>query len=62
VPCRSYSYARVEAALAAVFGVDAEHRGALKGRLKHLAKLGLPGLKARKGLRIAIRASTRPKC
>jgi hypothetical protein len=48
-----YSYAAVEAALAAVFGVDAENRGPLKGRLKHLNRLGLPGLKSRKGARIS---------
>jgi hypothetical protein len=48
-----YSYAQVETALAAVFDIDAESRGPLKGRLKHLVRLGLPGLKARKGSRIA---------
>ena len=48
-----YGYAQVEAALAAVFDIDAESRGPLKGRLKHLVRLGLPGLKARKGARIA---------
>jgi hypothetical protein len=48
-----YPYARVEHALAAVFGIDAESRGPLKGRLKHLNSLGLPGVRARKGSRIA---------
>jgi hypothetical protein len=49
----SYSYARVEAALAAVFGVSAERRGPLKGRLKHLNTRGLPGLQVGRGARIA---------
>jgi hypothetical protein len=48
-----YSYAQAEAALAAVFGVDPERRGPLKGRLKHLNTLGLPGLKVGRGVRIA---------
>jgi hypothetical protein len=48
-----YSYAEVERALAAAFGVDAERqRGALRGRLKHLQRLGLPGLEAGKGTRV----------
>lgn len=48
-----YPYAKVEAALAAVFGVDANRRGPLRARLKHLNALGLPGLKVGKGQRIA---------
>ena len=48
-----YGYAQVETALAAVFDIDAESRGPLKGRLKHLVRLGLPGLRARKGSRIS---------
>ena len=48
-----YPYARVEAALAVVFGVGAAtQRGALRGRLKHLQRLGLPGLMAGKGTRV----------
>jgi hypothetical protein len=47
-----YPYARVEGALAAVFNVDADRLGSLRGRLKHLNQLGLPGLKAGKGARI----------
>jgi hypothetical protein len=49
----SYSYARVEAALAAVFGIGAERRGPLKGRLKHLNTRGLPALQVGRGTRIS---------
>jgi hypothetical protein len=49
---QGYSYSQAETALAAVFGVDAEHRGPLKGRLKHLNGLGLPGSKVGRGVRI----------
>jgi hypothetical protein len=49
-----YSYAEVERALAAVFNLDADRqRGALRGRLKHLQRLGLPGLESGKGKRVA---------
>jgi hypothetical protein len=47
-----YPYARVEGALAAVFNLDADRQGPLRGRLKHLNQLGLPGLKAGKGARV----------
>ena len=39
-----------------MFGVDAERRGPLKGRLKHLNVLGLPGLNVGRGVRIAYSA------
>jgi hypothetical protein len=49
-----YSYGVVEGALAAVFGVDAKtQRGALRARLKHIQRLGLPGTAAGKGARIS---------
>jgi hypothetical protein len=49
----AYPYARVERALAAVFGIAANRQGPLRARLKHLNMLGLPGLKVGKGQRIA---------
>jgi hypothetical protein len=48
-----YTYARVERALLAVFGVPADRRGPLRARLKHLNLLGMPGLKVGKGQRIS---------
>lgn len=50
---RSYTYARVERALFAVFGVPTDRPGPMRARLKHLNLLGLPGIKAGKGQRIA---------
>ncbi len=48
-----YSYGTVEDALAVVFGAKPQvQRGALRARLKHLQRLGLPGLKAGKGTRV----------
>ena len=48
-----YVYGTVEGALAAVFGAAAEtQQGALRGRLKHFQRLGLPGIKAGKGARV----------
>lgn len=49
----AFSYGALEKALGAVFGVDdATQQGALRGRIKHLQRLGLPGLKAGKGARV----------
>jgi hypothetical protein len=48
-----YTYARVERALLAVFGIAADRQGPLRARLKHLNLLGMPGLKVGKGQRIA---------
>jgi hypothetical protein len=50
----TYSYATVEAALATVFhaGVTAQ-KGALRGRIKHLQRLGLPSKGPGKGKRIS---------
>ena len=49
-----YSYGVVEGALAAVFGIDAKtQRGALRARLKHIQRLGLPGTAAGKGARVS---------
>ena len=50
---RSYTYARVERALLAVFGVPTDRPGPMRARLKHLNLLGLPGIKAGKGQRVA---------
>jgi hypothetical protein len=48
-----YPYALVERALAWVLDVGPEaQRGALRGRLKHLQRLGLPGLMTGKGTRV----------
>lgn len=49
-----YGYGVVEDALvAALFGASSKSpRGALRARLKHLQRLGLPGLKAGKGTRV----------
>ena len=48
-----YSYAAVERALAIALGVDLDtQRSAFRARLKHLQRLGLPGIKAGKGARI----------
>jgi hypothetical protein len=48
----TYGYAEVETAVAAALGVTAKNqRGALRGRLKHLQRLGLIKLKAEKGKR-----------
>jgi hypothetical protein len=48
-----FSYGAIESALAAVFGADRQtQQGALRGRLKHLQRLGLPGVEAGKGARI----------
>jgi hypothetical protein len=48
-----YSYGAIEGALAVVFDADQETRqGALRGRLKHLQRLGLPGIEAGKGARV----------
>jgi hypothetical protein len=50
-PC--YSYGAVEFALAWVFGADdAVRHGALRGRLKHLGRLGWPGIGRGKGQRV----------
>jgi hypothetical protein len=53
-----HSYATVEAALAMVFhaGVTAQ-KGALRGRIKHLQRLGLPSKGPGKGKRIAYSAA-----
>jgi hypothetical protein len=48
-----YPYARVESALASVFGIPMGSHGPLRARLKHLNLLGMPGLKVGKGQRIA---------
>ncbi len=49
-----YTYGVVEGALAGVFGVDVKtQRGALRARLKHIQRLGLPGTAAGKGARIS---------
>jgi hypothetical protein len=49
-----YAYGAVEQALADLFGADAATKiGALRGRLKHLQRLGLPGIEAGKGSRIS---------
>jgi hypothetical protein len=48
-----YSYAVVETALAAALDVDAAaQQNQFRARLKHLSRLGLPGIKAGKGARI----------
>jgi hypothetical protein len=49
-----YGYGVVEGSLAAVFGLDAKtQRGPLRGRLKHIQRLGLPGTAAGKGARVS---------
>jgi hypothetical protein len=49
----AFSYGAVEKALGAVFDANAKtQQGALRGRLKHLQRLGLPGTVAGKGTRI----------
>jgi hypothetical protein len=48
-----FSYGAIESALAAVFEADRQtQQGALRGRLKHLQRLGLPGIEAGKGARV----------
>jgi hypothetical protein len=48
-----FSYGAVEEALGTVFGLDREaQQGPLRGRLKRLQQLGLPGLAAGKGARV----------
>ena len=48
-----YSYAAVETALAAALDVDAAvQQSQFRARLKHFARLGLPGIRAGKGARI----------
>jgi hypothetical protein len=48
-----YSYGAVEGALGAVFGADIDtQQGALRARLKHFGRLGLPGGRAGKGTRM----------
>jgi hypothetical protein len=50
----SYSYAKVEAALARVFGANAAYqKGALRGRIIHLRRLGLPASGPGRGKTIA---------
>lgn len=51
---KSYSYTAVETALAKVFGADAAaQKGAFRGRIKHLQRLGLPADGPGKGRKIA---------
>jgi hypothetical protein len=47
-----FSYGAVESAVAAVLPTSQTQRGALRGRLKHLQRLGLPGIEAGKGARV----------
>jgi hypothetical protein len=47
------NYSDVEQALAAALDVDEDQRGIFRQRLKHLQRLGLPGVEAGKGTRIA---------
>lgn len=50
----TYSYAAVETALARVFGADASaQKGAFRGRIKHLQRLGLLSETPGKGRKIA---------
>jgi hypothetical protein len=47
------SYGAIEKALGAVFGADSKiQQGALRGRLKHLQRLGLPTIESGKGKKI----------
>lgn len=48
----AYPHARIEAALAQVFGVPPERLKHLRGRVKHLMVLGLPESRPGKGARI----------
>src|SRR5262245_25918900 len=48
----AFSYGALEKALSVVFNADGEHQGAFRSRIKHLQRLGLPGLKAGKGARV----------
>jgi hypothetical protein len=48
----AYPYARIEAALALVFDVPPARIKHLRGRVKHLMVLGLPGSKPGKGARV----------
>jgi hypothetical protein len=45
----AYTYAEVETALAAALGVRTYQRGLLRARLKHVQRLGLIDLQAKKG-------------
>ena len=48
-----FEYAAVEAALAVALGIDAkDQKSAFRARLKHLARLGLPGIEVGKGSRV----------
>jgi hypothetical protein len=47
-----YAYADVERGLAAALDVDDDSRGPFRQRLKHLQRLGLPGVESGKGSRI----------
>lgn len=49
---KAYPYARIEAAFALVFNVPPERIKHLRGRIKHLAVLGLPEAKPGKGARV----------
>lgn len=50
----THSYAVVETSLATIFGASPDiQRGALRARLKHFQRLGLPGIKSGKGTRVA---------
>src|SRR5262245_12814320 len=51
-PKRSLSFGQLEKSFAHVFWIDESQKGALRGKLKHLQKLGLPGGQHGKGRRI----------
>jgi len=50
---RPLAYGQVEKVLVRIFWIDEQQKGAFRGKLKHLQKLGLPGLEPGKGRRIA---------
>jgi hypothetical protein len=53
VPVVGFTYAQVEAALRALFGVPACAEGSFRGRVRHLQRIGLFGIATGKGRRIS---------
>ena len=50
---RPLAYGQVEKVLGRIFWIDEQQKGAFRGKLKHLQKLGLPGTEPGKGRRVA---------